>query len=427
MLTEVARRMGWGAAFGYCGPADIFREHAALSGFENKGRTQRLFDISALATLSDGEYDQLEPVRWPLPPGAERSAGTPRLFGDDGRFPTADGRARFVPTRYRAVAEPTDELWPLVLNTGRFRDQWHTMTRTGRVPRLMAHAGEPLLDIHPVDAERLRLAEGGPARIESRHGVTVLPVRCSADQRRGEVFAPIHWTDRFTSAGPIGRLVGAAADPISGQPELKATPVRVEAVAASWHGLLLRRAELPRPPQGPYHWTRLPLPTGHAFSLAGWRPLPSGRESEAWIAGLLGARNDAELVVYADPGRGAFRYASVAGGRLDACLFLAGDMASLPPRDAFAALIGTEIAAEDRICVLAGSLRQGAVVQDPGGTVCACFPVGVRALHCAIVERRLTSIAEIGAALRAGTNCGSCIPEIAAILRHARVTTGSVA
>jgi len=140
MLTEVARRMGWGASFAYRSPADIFREHAALSGFENEGPAQRLFDISALATLSDGEYDRLEPVQWPLPRRAGRLARTARLFGGDARFPTADGRARFVPTSYRPVAEPADEPRPLVLNTGRLRDQWHTMTRTGRVPRLMARS-----------------------------------------------------------------------------------------------------------------------------------------------------------------------------------------------------------------------------------------------------------------------------------------------
>ena len=426
MLTEVARRMGWGAAFGYCGPADIFREHAALSGFENKGPTQRLFDISSLATLSDEEYDQLEPVQWPLPRGIARFDGTPRLFSSDTKFCTADSRARIVPTPFRPVAEPADEKRPFTLNTGRLRDQWHTMTRTGRVPRLMAHAGEPLAIIHPTDAERLGLVEGGLARIESRHGAAVLPVRLSADQRAGEVFAPMHWTDRFTSAGPIGRLVGAATDPISGQPELKATPVRMEAVTVMWRGILLRRTEVALS-CGPYYWARRPLPTGHAFSLAGWKPLPTGRESEGWIANLLDVRVDAERVIYADPGRGTFRYASIFRGRLDACLLLAGDAAALPPRDAFAALIGTEIADEGRTCLLAADLRPDTGAGDPGGTVCACFSVGLRALRRAILERRLTSVAEIGAVLRAGTNCGSCTPEIAAILRNARTAAGNQA
>ena len=426
MLTEVARRMGWGASFTYRSPADIFREHAALSGFENKGPAGRLFDISSLATLSDREYDELEPVQWPLPRSTGRFDGTPRVFSSGAKFSTADGRARFVPTPFLPVAEPADEERPLILNTGRLRDQWHTMTRTGRVPRLMAHAGEPLLDIHSMDAERLGLAEGGLARIESRHGVTVLPVRCSANQRPGEVFAPMHWTDRFTSAGPIGRLVGAATDPISGQPELKATPVRMEAVTVMWRGILLRRTELALS-DGPYYWARLPLATGHAFSLAGWKPLPTGRESESWIANLLDARDDTERVIYADPGRGTFRYASIVRGRLDACLLLAGDAAALPPHDALAALIGAKIVDEGRTCLLAAGLRPDAGKGDPGGTVCACFSVGVRALRRAIVERRLTSVAEIGAVLRAGTNCGSCTPEIAAILRNARTAAGNQA
>src|SRR6516162_9767899 len=234
------------------------------------------------------------------------------------------------------------------------------------------HAGEPLLDIHPTDAERLGLVEGGLARIESRHGAAVLPVRLSADQRAGEVFAPMHWTDRFTSAGPIGRLVGAATDPISGQPELKATPVRMEAVTVMWRGILLRRTEVALS-DGPYYWARLPLATGHAFSLAGWKPLPTGRESESWIANLLDARDDTERVIYADPGRGTFRYASIVRGRLDACLLLAGDAAALPPHDALAALIGAKIVDEGRTCLLAAGLRPDAGKGDPGGTVCACF------------------------------------------------------
>ena len=287
------------------------------------------------------------------------------------------------------------------------------------------HAGEPLLDIHPADAERLGLAGGGLARIESRHGAAVLPVRRSAAPRRGEVFAPMPGTDRVTSAGPIGRLVGGATDPISGQPELKATPVRVAAVAALWRGILLRRIELPRLPDGPYHWARLPLLVGHAFSLAGWRPLPSGRASEAWIADLLATPDGGELVIYADPGRGTFRYASLVGDRLDACLLLAGKAAALPSREALAGLIGTGITGEARTPLLALCLGQSGAVDDPDGTVCACFSVGSRALNCAIIERRLTSIAEVGAALRAGTNCGSCIPEIAAILRDARVAAGN--
>jgi assimilatory nitrate reductase catalytic subunit len=273
--------------------------------------------------------------------------------------------------------------------------------------------------MHPADMSRLGLSDGGLARVESRHAATVLPVRSSTGQRPGEVFAPMHWTDHFTSAGPVDRIVSAATDPISGQPELKATPVRVTAVAAQWRGVLLRQSE--RLPSGSYYWARVPLANGHAFDLAGWEPLPSGSGSEAWVSALLGAPPTAELVIYADPGRGAFRYASLLAGRLEAGLFLARDAASLPRREALAALLGTTVEAAARTGLLAGPSIATAAIGDAGGTVCSCFSVGLRTLYRAIAERRLTTVGEIGTALRAGTNCGSCIPELKAILRDAGI------
>ena len=412
MLTEVARRMGWDAAFAYAKPAAIFREHAALSAFENAPPRRRIFDIGALADIGDDDYDRLGPVQWPLPRDAAPRSDAKRLFGDGTGFATADGRARFVPTPYRPTAVPVDEQWPLILNTGRVRDQWHTMTRTGRLPRLMAHQGEPVLDLHPDDARQLHLDDGGLARIESRHGAATLPIRHCDDLRRGEVFAPMHWTDRFTSAGPIDLIVGAATDPVSGQPELKATPVRLTKVEPRWHGLLLRGAE--QVPSGPYYWARVPLERGHAFTLTGWESLPSDPGSERWIATLLDAPPAAELVIYADPARGTFRYASMVGRRLDACLFIARSPRALPSRPALAALLGTRIEPDTRINVLAGGIAGAA--NASGRTICACFGVGLKTLTDTIVSRRLTDVAAIGAILRAGTNCGSCIPELKAIL-----------
>ena len=419
MMTEVARHIGWRTQFPYRRAADIFREHAALSAFENDGSTRRIFDIGALSELSDEDYDRMPPIQWPVSGGASKHrSGTERLFGDGTGFATRDGRARVVPTPYRPLPA-ADKRWPLLLNTGRVRDQWHTMTRTGRVPRLMAHQGEPVLDMHPADMARLGLASGGMARIESEHGAMITPVRPSTDQRRGEIFAPMHWTDQFTSAGPIDRIIGAATDPISGQPELKATPVRVAPVATLWRGLLLRQTE--RPITEYCYWARIPLANGQAFELAGWEPLPGGRDTEAWVIELLGAPSTAELVIYADPSHGVFRYASLVSGRLEATLFLARSAASLPQRDTLAGLLGTAIEAEARTGLLAGQSAATAAIADPGRTVCTCFAVGLHTLYRAIADRRLASVAEIGNLLRAGTSCGSCIPEISAILRDARI------
>ena len=414
MLSEVARRMGWPAAFPYRRPAEIFREHAALSGFENNGPAARLFDIGGLAEIGDAEYESMAPAQWPMPLGGSREADDKRLFGAGRGFPTPDGRARFVATPFRPPAEsPDDERWPLLLNTGRVRDQWHTMTRTGRVLRLMAHVKEPLLDVNPQDAARLGLAEGELARVESRHGTAVLRVRLSADQRCGDVFAPMHWTDQFSSAGPIDGLVGGAPDPVSGQPELKATAVRVVPLAACWRGFLLRRADFA--PVGDFHWARVPLAGGHAFDLAGWEALPSGDALEPWVLALLGASAMSELIVYADTGRGAFRFAYVHNGRLEACLFLARDGALLPARDSVAERLGAAIEPGVRI-TLVGGMAAGAAGPDPGPIVCACFAIGLSTLQRAVVDRQLTSLADIARVLRAGANCGSCLPELRAIL-----------
>jgi len=421
MLAKLARRMGWGEAFAWESPAAIFREHAALSAHLNGGGRGRPFDLGALAGLDDDAYDRLPPRRWPLPEGAAGEGGG-RLFARGG-FPTPDGRARLVPTPFRPLAARPGTAFPLLLNTGRARDQWHTMTRTGRSARLLAHAAEPILTLAPADAARLGVADGGLARLTSEHGGLTLRATVSPAQRPGEVFAPMHWTDAFAACGPVARVVGAERDPISGQPELKATAVRVEPVPVRWRGLLLHRRPV-RPEAVGVHWSRVPLDRGHALELTGSEPLPWGAPGlAAWAWRLVDLPADADHLEVADPGRGAWRFAALVGGRLEACLFLAaaGGTAPLPSRDALVALLGDAIAEEARPALLAGrSAGNGAAAAAAGHTVCACFSVGLAALRDAVVARRLSSVAEIGTALRAGTNCGSCIPELREILRDAQ-------
>jgi assimilatory nitrate reductase catalytic subunit len=407
MLAEVAKRLGFGLAFDYRDPAAIFREHAALSAFENHG--QRLFDIGALAAISGQEYERLDPVQWPL----AGYGGTARLFGD-GAFATADGKARFVPTSWRS-AGPGTAAHPFLLNTGRIRDQWHTMTRTGRVPRLMTHTPEPTLDMHPEDASALGLTDGDLAQIVSDEGDTVMRLRLSRDVRRCELFVPMHWGRETSSAGPVDRLIGAAIDPISGQPALKSTPVKVTPLTLRWHGFLLSRRPL-RLADTDFYWSRIPLEGGTAYELAGWSDPPEGPQSESWVRALLGAPDGTELMIFADPRRGVFRYASLVGGRLDACLFLAGPAAALPPRDALIVLLGSAVDDVARPSLLSGGGSAASARDRTGPVLCTCFQVGLKTLQGAIRDGGLASVEAIGAALGAGTNCGSCIPELKRVL-----------
>ena len=403
MLAEVGRRMGWPAAFAWRSAAGVFREHAALTAFENDG--VRPLDMGGLAGISDEAYDGLAPVMWPV--RADGAAGG-RLFADGG-FPTADGRARMVPTVWRQAATVRDAAYPYWLNTGRVRDQWHTMTRTGLVPRLVQHVSEPTAALHPEDAAALGVVDGGLVRLSTAHGGTVLRAALDAGLRRGEVFVPMHWTDAFSSAGPVDRLVGAACDPVSGQPELKMTPLAVQPVTTAWRGLLLH-AHAVRP-EGVV-WSRVPVEHGHAFALAGTEALPDVAALPAF-ARLLMAAGEAEVMEMSDTGREVWRYAALREGRLLACLYLTRREQGLPSHQAFAALLAGPVSDAARRTVLAG----GGTVAAGGKLVCACFSVGMETLRVAVSGQRLTSVAEIGAALRAGTNCGSCIPELREILR----------
>src|ERR1700704_1379891 len=198
MVAEVARRMGFGAAFSYGSAADVFREHAALSAFENDGR--RDFDIGGLAAISDDAFDALDPVQWPLRTGEtrqdnKRERQQDRRFFADGAFYTADRKARFIAPEVPAPKTPTSKDFPFRLNTGRVRDQWHTMTRSGLSARLGAHLPEPFVEVHPADATAMELVDGGFAKVATRFGACVLKVMVSDRQRRGSLFAPIHWSD----------------------------------------------------------------------------------------------------------------------------------------------------------------------------------------------------------------------------------------
>ena len=199
-LAQVGRRLGYAEAFDWRHPAQVFAEHAALSGFENDGR--RAFDISGLATLDQAGYDALAPVRWPV--NRQWPQGRRRLFGD-GRFTTDDGRARFVAVTAR-LPEGQPGPGEMIMNTGRIRDQWHTMTRTGKARRLLQHIGEPFVALHPEDARRHRIGDGQLASVENRHGAIVMRARVTTDQRPGELFVPMHWSSPFSARARMGAL-----------------------------------------------------------------------------------------------------------------------------------------------------------------------------------------------------------------------------
>jgi assimilatory nitrate reductase catalytic subunit len=400
MMSQLAARFGWIEAFAYRSAADIFREHAALSGFENRG--SRIFDISAWQDLTDEAYDTLTPTQWPVVKRTDGTiAGTERLFSD-GTFAFPSGRARVLPIAPGILAESADIVFPFVLNTGRVRDQWHTMTRTGLSPRLGVHVSEPFVEVLPQDAARLKLAQGHLACVATRYGQAILRVMLSDGQQRGCLFAPIHWSAENSSAARIGALTQPIVDPVSGQPEAKGTPARIAPFDVSHFGFVLSRDHFPT--GGLSYWARARLLAGYAtfFALAA--------APASWTEWFACRLPEGERLTYEDPGSCQFRIAVLRDNRLEAVLY-ASSQPDLPSIEWLKTQFALpEVPSHDRRALLAGRPLSGAVANE-GPVVCACFQVG-RARILAAVADGANTPTEIGSATRAGTNCGSCVPEL---------------
>ena len=392
MLCEVARRMGFATGFDYTGPQQIFDEHARLS--VEAARLGRRFDVTGFDGLDGTQYEQLTPRQWP-------TSSSARLFGD-GRFPTPDGRARFIATHARGPRFAPAGEFPLILNTGRIRDQWHTMTRSARATSLNAHESEPYIDAHPQDLRAAGIEPGTLARVSSRWGSVVARARSSGEVPAGMVFVPIHWSAQFAEQSRVGAVVNPVVDALSGEPEFKHTPVRIEPLPHEWQGFLLSRQ--PVAPPACTWWARSRGEDHQRLEFAGNGPAPG----ESWLRQAFPELLDAEWIEFADAGSGAYRVALLSGGRLQACLMVSRT-GSLPARGWLQSLFqSASLAVEDRGAVLRGARRDGI---DPGPTVCACFGVGANTIR-EVVCRGCRDVAAVGQVLKAGTNCGSCRPEI---------------
>lgn len=411
IVCDVARRMGY-TGFDFTAPHQIFDEHARLSSWRNgtDGQRRRLFDIGGLAGMDRAGYDALEPVQWPV---RVRGEATARLCGD-GVFVHPNGKARFVATAPKLPAHLPGGDYPLVLNTGRVRDQWHTMTRTGRSQKLAEHIPEPFIDMHPQDALLCGVKAGELARVTSDWGAVVARVQHGGGIARGSVFMPIHWSGQTASDARVGAVVNPAVDPVSGEPEFKHTPVRIEPFGVNWYGFVLSRRELPL--REAAHWTRIQGKDFVRYELAGRNPVAGAPD---WARRLLDVHDeDADWIEVEDRHGGVYRAVHLVDGRIDACVFVS-QRADLPARAWLAGMFDqASLAPADRLGLLSGRAREAGA--DPGPTVCSCFGVGKKTIQIAIREQGCRDAAEVTACTKAGGNCGSCVPEIRSLLAEAR-------
>jgi assimilatory nitrate reductase catalytic subunit len=376
IIADVAKRMGFEQGFNWTNSSEVFAEFAAMTRACNSSKR-------ALLVAEPSDYDSMEPYQWG---GASPFA--------EGRYSHSDGKARLV--KVQPIPPVADAL---LLNTGRYRDQWHTMTRTGLSPRLSQHRREPLLEVHPDDAATHGLSHRGFAEVESKSGKSRFRVQVTDEQRSGEIFAPMHWTDAQASDGRANLSVTPEVDPHSGQPGFKKSVARIAPFETDWRGFLVTRE---RPDfAADIFWTASRLDGGWLIELAGKGAI----DANAMLP-------EGEMVEAFDKARGTRRVAvRSADGTLAAALFLTRS-GTLPDREWIAAQLSVDAASAPEL--LAG--RPAIPAPDRGAIVCVCFNVGTKTIMGAIAEQNLTSVEAVGVALNAGTNCGSCRPAIRALL-----------
>ena len=406
----------------------IFNEHRETT----RGRD---LDITGMSYAS---LDQFGAQQWPLHEG--ETVGKTRLY-EDGIYPTATGKAEFKVTPYKGVAEPVDARYPLALTTGRLRDQWHGMSRTGRVPQLYGHEPEPMLTMNTTDAARRLLIAGEVVRVASRRGELVVRLAVSEDVRSGQCYVPMHWgklTLASTGSHGINALTLPAFDPISKQPELKHTAVRVERAELPWSLVAFAYVESGRDPVAVgdelREIARGLSNAGNAFfastTLIGnarpgvllrlaaeHAPERTALEQIDRILGLTGLAT----LAYDDPRRNLSRRVRVDDGRLVG-VRLAGDLAAETwMRDFF--LSGASVI-ELRQRLLAGSATAPQGFKPRGRVVCNCFNVSENEIidFCATANGdSFVKLTNLQNEQKCGTNCGSCLPELRSLVAASAV------
>ena len=411
-------RPGKPSLFSYETPEEVWNEHREVT----RGRD---LDITG---LSYAMLETIGPQQWPFPAGA--SAGKARLY-EDGKFCTPSGKAQFHAARYVPVVEKIDARYPLRLTTGRLRDHWHGMSRTGTVARLFGHVPEPRLGVNTSDLERRGLKAGELVKIESKRGALFVQVEADASLRSGQVYLPMHWGKRFLggehSAG-VNTLTVPAFDPISFQPELKHAAVKITAADLAWQLTAFvqcggEEIEL--------FDRAFALQSGVSFfsSVLIGRDKPGvllraahhGAPSAEWLAALdamLGLTSEFTLR-YDDARRGSSRRMLIADDRLNA-VRLSGNASAITSGEWLREwLLADKPVFDIRRLLLSPATHAPTGFMLAGRLVCQCFNVTEDVITAALGEIAGEPDAryrQLRQQLKCGTNCGSCVPELKQLL-----------
>lgn len=397
IISRVAQAMGYVDAFNYQSPHQIFVEHARLSGYKNTGN--RLFDISGLSEISATEYEQLEPIQWPVT--AKQPNGVERLFTDR-KFNTPSGRAQFLAIAPQLPQQATNSEFPFVLNTGRIRDQWHTMTRTGRTDRLLEHIEHPFVAINPVTAEQLDIQDGDLLEVRTAQGSVRVLALLDQGIKAEQLFIPIHWNDQFASSARVDSLVAPIVDKTSGQPEFKFTPASLLKLETANWAVIASRTEISCQSFSYWHRT-VKQDQAYIYRVC----VDSDFDWQGFIAAKrLQEQGPAQAYEhYLNTDTMDQRFLCYSDQQVEMAIFCRPQQQLLPSNSRLKTILDYQ-----QLSGYWGLMTDDTAVEE-GKLICSCHRVSEEKIVDAI-EQGCQSTEDLGKKLKCGTNCGSCIPEL---------------
>jgi assimilatory nitrate reductase catalytic subunit len=419
IAVDFARRLGKrlnngrdaDALFPYATPEDVFDEHREST----RGRD---LDITG---LSYDVLDQQGPQQWPFPEGA--TSGRARLYSD-GVFEKPGGKAIFANVQYRPTAEKTDARYPLHLITGRLRDQWHGMSRTGNVPQLFNHVEEPILSMNASDMDRRDIASGDLVKVTSRRGTLVLRAQQSEEVQPAQTFIPMHWGSQYMNGLGCNSLTIPAVDPVSKQPELKHAAIKVEKLNLPWQMVAMRRCDdltvLDRVREllECFEYASCGL-YGRNPGIVILRAAHQQAPDKAMIQHLdelLDMMDASKTISYNDPKRNISKRILVENGEVIGLRLLGETLAAGWLKEV---MVQGRLTDELRRWALAPLSAPPIGGKSRGRIVCNCLDVSESEIQATIAEGGAT-LESLQSRLKCGTECGSCVPELRRLVTSAK-------
>ncbi|MDO6425819.1 nitrate reductase [Thalassotalea sp. 1_MG-2023] len=398
IICDVAKAMGFDG-FNYQHQQEIFTEFAQLTGVDNQAKNRRLFDISGLGQLSIAQYNNMMPIQWPVT--TENPQGGEQIF-NDGRYVNDDLNAKFYPVVPSLPKQQTSNEFPWVLNTGRLRDQWHSMTRTSIAASLNEHTSKPYVYVSHQDGALLALKDDQIVKVSSAQGSIEVAVKLSSVMRKGQVFIPIHWNKQFAANATVATLFQGVVDPISGQPESKHVGVKIEAIDYQSFGEIYVNNAIKITSE---YWLKTGLKHSDYWQLASQSLISfESLQQSIEIAG--------EWICQSQQGGKQFQFICLQEGQIK----IAGYFSTTAPVISQPWI--DQLFEQKKLTVeQIQSLLTKQSPEDAEATrkVCSCFSVSKGEVITAIVQG-CQSVMALGKALKCGTNCGSCKPELQALL-----------